>query len=213
MPKSFKRINILLRDSDDDMEYNVRIMEYINDRYTNINDVGYAIAIDVVDDTNINKFIKQGITSIPALILNDDVEYGVNAIIATLAKLEIKEMKQYQDKFSYKDPQESFNEQIRKEMHSGEQEDENHSSSIRIGGADISDGPPNDDELEKKKSRMDAIYAERNKRNLPPKKGGKYKEPMNQQSGGKKSIEKVIESKGYDKNEAAFIRELARGYE
>ena len=56
--KQLQKVTILLKDSDESEVYNVQILEYLNDRYRQINDTGYAIAIDIVDDGNINRFIN-----------------------------------------------------------------------------------------------------------------------------------------------------------
>ena len=54
----YKRVSILLRDTEDSQLHNERILEYLNDRHQQLNDVKFAVAIDIVDNDNINKFIK-----------------------------------------------------------------------------------------------------------------------------------------------------------
>ena len=190
----------------------MRIMEYLNDRHQSINDMGYAITIDIVEDSNINKFIKQGITSIPALVLpnDEDPQYGVNAIIAALAKLEVAQTASRSDHFyndhQLADPDESFRDTLMKEMMCGEQEDENKTSSIRAKGQDLADRPPDEKDIDAKMSKYESYYSGRGKapvikKNKPP---AAAKIPS-----AKQNIEKLIAEKGYDKGEAAFMREIA----
>lgn len=215
--QGIRKVRILLKDSDESEVHNIQIMEYLNERHRPINDAGYAITIDIVDDTNINKFIKQGVTSIPAIILpnDDDPMYGVNNIIATLAKLEIMQNNQVQsDRFggNYQDdPDESFRETILKEMMSGEQEDENKTSSIRAKGQDIADRPPDEKDIDAKMAKYDSYYSGRGK--APGGKKSKGPPTPVKIPSAKQNIEKLIADKGYDKGEAAFMREVARNLE
>ena len=211
-----KKISILLRDSDDSQEHNIRIMEYLNDRHKQLNNVGYAVSIDIVDDDNINIFIKRGVSSITALVLskpqNDDTEYGVSSIIATLAKLEVPD-NDHHDAFSDRrgdDPEQSFKDLVLKEALSGEQEDENMSSSIRAKGQDIADRPPNDKDIDAKLSKYESYYSERNNRGNKMHKKNKGPAPPAKVASAKQNVEKLISEKGYDKGEAAFMREIAR---
>lgn len=215
--QGIRKVRILLKDSDESEVHNIQIMEYLNERHCPINDAGYAITIDIVDDTNINKFIKQGVTSIPAIILpeDDDPMYGVNNIIATLAKLEIRQSKQaHSDRFGgnyQNDPDESFRETILKEMMSGEQEDENKTSSIRAKGQDIADRPPDEKDIDAKMAKYDSYYSGRGK--VPGGKKSKGPPTPVKIPSAKQNVEKLIADKGYDKGEAAFMREVARNLE
>lgn len=216
--KQLQKVTILLKDSDESEVYNVQILEYLNDRYRQINDTGYAIAIDIVDDGNINRFIKKGITSIPALYIEDpeDAEYGVNAIIASLAKLEIKQSMNQHDSFvnqSRDDPERAFRDMAMKEMLSGAQEDESSASSVRAKGQDLADRPPNEKDIDAKMSQYESYYAERKKRNAPAGKKGKGNFAPAKVPSAKQNVEKLIADKGYDKGEAAFMREIARNLE
>jgi hypothetical protein len=215
--KQLQKVTILLKDSDESEVHNVQILEYLNDRYTQINDVGYAIAIDIVDDSNINRFIKKGITSIPALYIEEpeEAEYGVNAIIATLAKLEIKQSMNHMDSFVAQprdDPEKAFRDMAMKEMMSDAQEDESSASSIRAKGQDLADRPPNEKDIDAKMSQYESYYSERKKRNPVGKKGKGNFAPAKLPS-AKQNVEKLIADKGYDKGEAAFLREIARNLE
>lgn len=214
----YKKVNILLRDTEDSQEYNERILEYLNDRHQELNDVGYAVAIDIIDDDNINKFIKKGITSIPALIVDDDVQYGVNSIFAKLAKLELVNNSVPNDPFTDRigsdDPEQAFRERAMKEMMSDEQEDADSKSSVRAKGQDFAETPISEKDISEKMSQMDSYYAARKKRNNPMGKQNKFtpgKPPV--VPSAKQNVEKLIADKGYDKGEAAFMREIARNLE
>lgn len=214
MEGGFKRVEVLLRDADESAAHNIRIVEYLNDRYRQINDAGYAVAIDIVDDDNINQFVRKGIASIPAIIVAGETEYGVNAIIATLAKLELAPSIN-KDSFaggSPEDPEEAFRALAMKEMMSEEQEDINSTSTVRPKGQDVSDRPPNDKDLESKLARYDAYYSDR-KRQGKPSKQGKAPPKNEPLPSAKKNVEKLIADKGYDKGEAAFMREIAKNLE
>lgn len=213
----FKRVSVLLRDSEDSQEHNEQIIQYLNERHEYINDMRYHIAVDIVDDTNINKYIKQGITSIPALIPPEgdttDAVYGVNAILASLSKLEvIHSGARKVDSFASQldsDPDDAYRARAIKEMLSGEEDDHERASSVRMRGQDVADTPLNERDVEAKMSKYQAIYDARKK--LP----GNGKKPIqsfakSKPPSAKQSIEKLIAEKGYDKGEAALMREVVR---
>ena len=214
----YKRVSILLRDTEDSQLHNERILEYLNDRHQQLNDVKFAVAIDIVDNDNINKFIKKGITSIPALIVDNDIQYGVNSILATLAKLEIMNNTLPNDPFTDRidgdDPEQAFRDRALKEMMSDEQDDIDSKSSVRAKGQDFAETPISEKDISEKMSQMDSYYAERKKRNNPMSKKSKFtpgKPPV--VPSAKQNVEKLIAEKGYDKGEAAFMREIARNLE
>lgn len=206
--KEFQRITILLKESIDDEHYNKRIIEYLNDRHQEINNVGYAIAIEVVDDGNISKYIKSGVSSTPALMIETNIEYGVNSIIATLAKLELAASPTI-SKFSGAEEDEyatAHHKKILEEMHSGEPDDENTPSTVKLSRED-SEAPMSDRDREARMSKFDAVYKDRMKNN-PMNKFSKSA-PTNAPT-AKRNVDKLIESKGYDAAEAAFMREIAK---
>lgn len=209
--KEFQRITILLKDSSDDEQYNKRIIEYLNDRHQELNNVGYAIAIEVVDDGNISKYIKSGVSSTPALMIDTNIEYGVNSIIATLAKLELSTSPAI-SKFTGGDEEDEYatahHKKILAEMHSGEPDDENTPSTVKINRED-SEAPMSDRDREARMSKFDAIYKNREKNNPMNKHSKTAPVPTNVPS-AKKNVDKLIESKGYDAAEAAFMREIAK---
>jgi hypothetical protein len=210
-----KKISILLKDSDENEGHNIQIMEYLNDRHRAINDAGYAIAIDIVEDDNINNYIKQGVISTPALILSDgenglhnDAQYGVNAIIAALAKLEvIQTSDHFYDDNQGSNPEQSFRDIIIQEMMSSEQEDESTLSKVRAKGQDLADRPPDEKDIDAKMAKYESYYSGRGK--IPVSKKNKQPDAAVKIPSAKQNIEKLIAVKGYDKGEAAFMREIA----
>ena len=204
--KDFKRITILLKESSIEADFNKRIIEYLNDRHQELNNIGFVIAVEMIDESNINKFIKLGITSTPALMVEDETQYGVNSILATLAKLEIISPPQT-DHFATNTGSEladAHRNMLLEEMNSTEQEDENPSEPSMSSG-----------DIESRMSAYNSIYDARKKRNMP----GRSKptsvptKPPAKVSAAKQNVEKLIASKGYDAGEASFLREIARNLE
>lgn len=62
---------------------NKRLFYFLNENIENIIKSGYVIRIIIIDETNCNKFIKQKITTTPAIIndSNNHIEMGVTNII------------------------------------------------------------------------------------------------------------------------------------
>ncbi len=215
--KEVQRITILLKDSSLETDYNQRIIEYLNDRHQELNDVGFVIAIEVIDDDNISKYIKLGITSTPALMTEEDVKYGVNSILATLAKMEIVPQQATLANIANKENiyENAHRDLILEEMAANDQEDKNGSSTIRAGRQDFSETAMSDKDIESRMSKYTAIYDARKERNTP----GRRRPPTSlpktpsKVSNAKRNVEKLIESKGYDKGEAAFMREIAKNLE
>lgn len=211
--KDYTRITILLKDSKDHIEYNQRIIEYLNERHTQLNDVGYAIAIEVVDNNNINDFIKSGISSIPALVANDSTEYGVNSIISKLARLEVVSLPA--SKATFENPEDSndaFMSMIMEEMTSDEQETDGASSStIKMKGQDYPEAAMDSKDIDQKMSAYESIYKERAKKNPMANKRGPTTAPSKVKlPTAKENVEKLIAAKNYDKGEAQFMREIAQ---
>lgn len=204
--KDFRRITILLKESSAEADYNKRIVEYLNDRHRELNDVGFVIAVEMIDDSNINKFIKLGITSTPALMIDDDTQYGVSSILATLAKLEIisaPQMDHFTDNAG-SELADAHHSMLLEEMASTEQEDENPSEPSMSSG-----------DIESRMSAYNSIYDARKKRNVPgrSKPTSASTKPPVKASAAKQNVENLIKSKGYDAGEASFLREIARNLE
>jgi hypothetical protein len=200
--KEYKRITILLKDSPDHNDYNKRILEYLNDRHQNLNDVGYVIAIEVVDNTNINSFISAGITSIPALLLDNDMEYGVNSIISTLAKLEITNITPMNSGFKNNtdNSNDTFRDLIMEEMLAGEQEtDGGGASSIKPKHQDYPEEAMSSKDIDQKMTKYEAIYKAREKSN-PKRNNNKIPSiAVSNIPTAKQNVEKLIAEKNYDK--------------
>ena len=201
--KDFKRITILLKESSVEDDYNKRIVEYLNDRHRKLNDIGFVIAVEMIDDSNINKFIKLGITSTPALMVEDDIQYGVNSILATLAKLEIvspPQMDHFADNAG-SELADAHHNMLLEEMNSTEQEDENPSEPSMSSG-----------DMESRMSAYNSIYDARKKRNTPGRSKPTSTPPKHpaKVSDAKRNVENLIASKGYDAGEAAFRKANAK---
>ncbi len=211
--KEFQRITILLKESEDDADYNKRILEYLNDRHRELNNVGFAIAIEVVDDGNINTYIKNGITSTPALLIDNNIEYGVSSILATLAKLEISAPKSINSFSNAPDEDEIANihqAKMLEEMRSNAPDDENSQSTVRAKHQDFSEAPMSEREREARMSKYDSVYKDRMKNNPANRHNKSGPVAPAAVPSAKKNVDKLIESKGYDKAEAAFMREIAK---
>lgn len=210
----FEKVEILLRNTDESLDHNKRILEYLDERYQHINNAGYAIAIEVVEDENINKFIKRNIVSIPALVSGDQIEYGVNSILATLARLEIKRQimldTPMNDEYSIA---QSHHDMILKEMCSGEPDDDQTETSIRFKNQDISDSAMSDKDIESKMAKIEAIYSSRKKNNPQAMARKSAMAPVKSVETMQQRTEKSIQARGYSQGEDVLMRERARAFQ
>lgn len=79
-------ITILFRDDPDHEGFNKQILSFLEDKHRSLNQNGYIIRPVIVDSDNIDKYVKLGVQSLPALLTsNDNQENGVNDIIAFLS--------------------------------------------------------------------------------------------------------------------------------
>jgi hypothetical protein len=219
MEGRFEKVIVYLRDADDHEELNIRVMDYLNDRYRFLNDAGFVIAIEVIDDSNINKFMKQGISSVPAIRINEETDFGASNVMAALARLEMVPKKTSKSAFEEKDPVISHHERMLQEMLSDEPEDDKTPSSIKLKNQDIADSPHNKNELQQKLAQYDSIYSSRLKKsNMQGRRSNVSAKKVNNINNkaiptAKENVEKLIRSEGFDKGEAAFMREIARNIE
>ncbi len=199
-----------MKDSVKHDEYNKRILDFLNDRYTIINDNHYTIAIEVADDTNINKFAIQGVTSLPAMTIGDTNEfiYGVNSILSQLAQLEISiPSKSIPDivQETNNSTSNAFYDMVLEEMKNSEQEDPDAPSTLRPYHQDLPETPLTEKMIDEKSKAYDKIYEERRKRN-----------PARQVRQNPKSaptsinVEKLIQDGGYDKGEELLMRQIVQ---
>ncbi len=232
----YTKVTIFLKDAANHTEYNKRIIEYLNDRHMALNDNMFTIAIDVIDDTNINNYVLQGMESIPAMQVGkeDEYIYGVNSILALLAKLEIidkegnivpvasqkfqqSELKSNLPINTYivTDPEEgnsemnAFYNMAIEEMHSNEQEDADAPSTIRARREDFAEIPMDKKMIEGRLEAMSKIYEDRRRsRN----RGGpvQSREPLRTtpQKSSRKVVDKFIENGGYDKMDTILMRRI-----
>ena len=181
---TYTKVTILLRDSPKQIDYNKRIIEYLSDRITSINDNKFTIGITIIDNSNLNDYIKKGVESIPALLLtpNDPYIYGVNSILSMLAKLEIiqHDSKEDSKKDDFKESNKttsdegdinSFYAMALAEMKSGEEDDHETASSVKPHLQDLAETPLTDKMIEEKRKAYDSIYESRKNKNgkAPPK--------------------------------------------
>ena len=207
---------IVLKDSSSHMDYNRRILEYLNDRHPAINDNMFTISIDVVTNDNINDYVRAGIESIPALQMADSEEYiyGVNSILAGLARLEIKNAPVLHKMVPEPDHDidchsNAFYEMALKEMKCDDQEDPDAPSTLRAYHQDTPEAPLNDKSIEEKTKAYTRIYEDRRKRCAGKSgKGGPSKAPT--PGPGRVDVDRFIQSGGFDKGEELLMRQIAQ---
>ena len=176
----YTKVSIILKDDDNHTDYNKRIIEYLNDRHMSINDNMFTIAIDLVDDSNMNDYVLEGLESVPAIKITEGEPfiYGVNSILATLAKLEIVDNTDNVDpdinhinttaskKVSKAtDSLNAFYEMSLQEMQSDDQENPDVPSTLRAYNQDFTETSLTEKEIEEKSQAYNQIYEERKRRN------------------------------------------------
>lgn len=216
----------MLKDADTHDDYNKRIIEYLNDRYMAINDNMFTIAINIVDDSNINDYVLQGMESVPAMKISqdDDYIYGVNSILSTLAKLEIidnaptentdhitPQQKTHEPTYSTSNEvvSDSFYEMALNEMKLDDQEDPDAPSTIKPYREDLQETPLTDKLIEEKSKAYNAIYESRKQkqgRPVPTPRSG----PRKTIKTGGVDVDKFIQKGGYDKGEEMLMRQIAQ---
>lgn len=213
----YQKITILLKDAGNHAEYNKRIIEYLNDRHTILNDNMYTIAMEVVDDANINNFVKSGVESIPAMKVVDSegFVYGVNSILSALSKLEIPRSNApakakpslFQEKPRTQEDasSSSYYNMVMEEMKNDEQEDPDTPSTLKAYRQDLPEAPLTDKAIEEKSKAYNRIYEQRKNRNAMAKPASKA--PLKKSTDV--DVDKFIESGGYDKGEELFMRQIA----
>lgn len=174
-----KKITIVLRDSSNHVENNRRIIEYLNDRYRILNDNRYTIAIEILDDSNIDDFIKIGVDEVPAIQLDKAGSFtsGVNNILAALAKLELApaELQQKRPAHSHsretvvahsQDEESPFHQLLKEELlHSKEDESLNAESMDKKLRSNTSEEQMSDKTIAEKMAAFERINNRRNKLN------------------------------------------------
>lgn len=223
---SYTKVSIILKDAPNHEDYNKRIIEYLNDRHTAINDNMFTIAIEVVDDNNLNDYVLQGMESVPAMLITQDEPYvyGVNSILSMLSKLEIIEngapSKGNGDKMTSaygasndsSNHVDAFYNMALQEMKSDDQEDPDAPSSIKPYQQDYSESPLTEKMIEEKSQAYNKIYEERGRRNGKPGKRptpSKHSKPIKGARTGV-DVDKFIQSGGFDKGEEMLMRQIAQ---
>jgi hypothetical protein len=218
--RRFSKVLIVLKDSPSQNDYNKRLLEYLTDRHTAINDNNFTIAIEVADDTNINEFVLQGMTSLPAMRISteDPYIYGVNSILAMLAKLEMIDNGKSVNanaNMSTDDSSNPFLSMVLEEMQNAEEDDGTAPSTIKAYREDFAETPLSEKMIEEKTKAYSKIYEDRRRKTETH--GGrksaevKYTPGGNARRSGAKSVdvESFIKKGGFDKGEEMLMREIA----
>lgn len=221
MPR-YSKITLILKDSPMHVEYNKRILDYLHDRHSAINDNMITIAIDVADETNINGYAMDGMESIPAMKQNDNYIYGVNSIISALAKLEkepsISQHAQAFEAFggtksrkpeTHDEADNSrFYNMVMEEMQSDEQEDPDAPSTLKAYHQDLPEAPLTEKAIEEKAKAYSQIYEQRKKQNATRAPPSKSRQLAN--ANPNVNVDAFIAKGGYDKGEELFMRQIAQ---
>ena len=229
---TYTKVSIILKDDDNHADYNKRIIEYLNDRHMAINDNMFTIAIDLVDDSNMNNYVLEGLESVPAIKITESEPfiYGVNSILATLAKLEIVDNSDNVDpamnhsittanqKVSKTtDSLNAFYEMSLQEMKSDDQENPDVPSTLRAYNQDFTETSLTEKEIEEKSQAYNQIYEERKRRNKsgpgPGNKGSPIPIKKPTKPGKGMDVDKFIKAGGFDKGEEMLMRRIAQNLE
>lgn len=119
----YTKLRLFLKDQQTQIDNNKNILEFLNSYHTNINDNGYTIRIDIIDQSNINQYALQGIQTIPALQINEEFIYGANAIINELIEIGKEKFTEQPEQPKYK--KNNIQNIFQQEIFSSEQEDPN----------------------------------------------------------------------------------------
>jgi hypothetical protein len=209
-----EEVLILIKNELSHKEYNSRLIEYVNDRHSYINNNGFRLKFDIVDDNNIDSYVAKGVESVPAMVIHTDVVHGVNTILSDLAKLEMIKAdvsvaskvskEEFSSKPSMKRKTENFQDMAWKEMLSGEQEDEN-GSSMTVRNQSV-EAPLDDKTIESRTAVYDAMMNERKSR---MDKANKHR-PKSAMSIATKpnNLMKLAADPSLDKGEAMLMRQM-----
>jgi hypothetical protein len=169
-------IIVLLKDNKKHNQYNKQLISFLNEYHESLNDNKYLINIKIVDDNNIDKYIKSGIESIPAINIDNEFIYGVNQIIQKLSILlnnkntnEVNNI----DTINNTSIETNYYKMALNEMndYKNEDDDENESTKGNLyTGSKYQNKeiPMNENDIANALSKMDSIYSNRGK--LPNKK-------------------------------------------
>lgn len=119
----YMKLRLFLKDQQSQIDNNKNILEFLNTYHTNINDNGYTIRIDIIDQSNINQFALEGIQTIPALQHDGKFIYGTNAIITELVEIGKEKFQEQEQQPKYK--KNNVQNIFQQEIFSKDQEDAN----------------------------------------------------------------------------------------
>lgn len=164
-------LNLLLRESSSHFETNQNILSYLTQNIERINRSGVMISIQVINDTNLNQFVGQGITSSPALIA-DGVIYGFTDIIKYLSTLEPKVKTQSKQAIKQQVVEEpsSFMDKVLDSLLEPDSEGGGNDtpSSVKLNRVDVED-PLDKNEISDMMKKFESRYKKNNSKFSPPK--------------------------------------------
>ncbi len=209
--RQFSKVTIVLKDDLRHDEYNKRIIDYLNDRHTAINNNMFTIAIDVADDSNINDYVKDGMESIPAMRVSADQPYiyGVNSIMAALSKLEIVQSQPSKQKFasSRDEDTSSFYKMALEEMQKDDQEDPDAPSTLKAYHQELPEAPLTERMIEEKAKAYERIYEQRRNRNKGTENMKQPRKTKDRPSQGL-DVDQFIANGKFDKGEEMLMRQI-----
>lgn len=208
--RDYSEIRIILKDAKTHKTYNTRIMDYLNDRHTILNDNKFFVLPEIVDDTNINDFVMNGVESLPAMsIEGEDYIYGANSIIATLAQLE--QVKQQEPEPVLQQASDNYYDiALQNLCEETDDSDDNPNPTSDIHKNSNIEEPVSVNDIETKMKQYSGFYS--GDTNLPQKKRQvpmRTAAPTKITDGGKPSVSSLINnSSGYDDDEKKFLMQM-----
>ncbi len=218
----YQKVNIVLKDDPRHDTDNERIMDYLNDRYQIINDCHYVIILTVLDQSNIDDFVKKDLETLPAMeVEGGDYIYGVNSIIAELAQLECKQqIIQAKNKMQLKDNSidlksaKTIDEMIENEIANKDLQDEEESQGATGAGYHKAKGASEsvltESEITAKIDRYSEIYKSPSDAAAPPRRASKGK-PITSIATAKLTdddVDDMMAKSGFDKQEQLLMRSM-----
>ncbi len=208
---------ILIKNEEKHKEFNSRLLEYVNDRHSYINNNGFRIKFDIIDSDNMDDYVSKGVESIPAMLIHTDVVHGVNTILSDLAKLEMikadpparrgsSEGFETEKATQPKTGPASFHDMAMREMLSGDQEDESGCgpSTVSIKNQNV-ETPMDDKTIEDKRAVYDSMMADRKSRSQ---RANKSLPKSSTRIAPQKDLFKTIQNENYDKGEEMFMKSV-----
>lgn len=157
---NYTKVKIIFKESRSHEEYNKRIIDYLKDRHTILNDNYFIIQPIIATENDINGFIKKGVRSLPAMKIDgeDEFIFGVNSIIATLAQMEQPVVQQVQQVQPLQDIKKTNDEIIRNKILEEMMNTEEEGEEVQPSKYGTTESPMSDTDFDEKMKKMTAIY-------------------------------------------------------